>query len=557
MPFSTRFLDVLEEELYIKSMVSNFLGIGEEDVGTYVVAIQLLLLVELGVRLVDTRTEVSRVTTEGDVQVLQEGVAAGEQRFRLVRVGINTRLSVEDNDTIGEISSHDEIVLDDKGGLFGMHDEALDNARGNDTLFGVEVGRRLVDYVDVGWQTQGEDNGDSLQFTTGQMLDFLVDEIIKLEGLNDVSLELGRQEGGLDFLEEELANGALELGGDGLGLHADSHLGNLFGSVGLERSSQEATESGLSGTVLTHHDDDLGIGEGTGVNAQVEVAQGLLHGGVLESTSGLSNVLLSALRNSEGQAFVTEAQVLSGDVTIEEDVDAFSHGMGQGDNTVDGRLTIQNANEIGEIVENRQIVLDDDDVVVGAEKRADDTGGSQSLLDIEVGRGLVEHVNIGLLDADCANGETLKLTTREMADITIVNVAQLQGVENSVKVVQAESPFNKSFDALVSRADSLRNLINILGLDYSLQIILQQLGEVVLQFGTTEVLDDILPIGGIVELSKIGLELSAKNFESCTLSDTVGTNETQNISRSWHGKPVEFEAVRGITVGDLALEVGG
>lgn len=46
---------------------------------TYVVAAELLLLVELRVRLVDTGAVVSRVTAESDVQVLQEGVAAGEQ----------------------------------------------------------------------------------------------------------------------------------------------------------------------------------------------------------------------------------------------------------------------------------------------------------------------------------------------------------------------------------------------------------------------------------------------------------------------------------------------
>jgi hypothetical protein len=41
-----------------------------------------------------------------------------------------------------------------------------------------------------------------LEFTTGQVLHFLVDEVIELKGLDDVGLELGRQEGGLDLLEE-------------------------------------------------------------------------------------------------------------------------------------------------------------------------------------------------------------------------------------------------------------------------------------------------------------------------------------------------------------------
>lgn len=106
---------------------------------TYVVAAKLLLLVELRVGLVDTRPKVGRVTAEGHVQILQEGVATRKQRLRLVGVRIDTRLAVKDDDTVGEISSHDEIVLDDKGRLLGMHDKPLNNTAGHDTLFGIKV----------------------------------------------------------------------------------------------------------------------------------------------------------------------------------------------------------------------------------------------------------------------------------------------------------------------------------------------------------------------------------------------------------------------------------
>jgi len=85
----------------------------------------------------------------------------------------------------------------------------------------------------------------SLKFTTGQVLHLLVDKVVELEGLDNIGLELGRQESSLDLLEEELADGTLELGGDGLRLHADLHLGNLLSSVGLESTSEEAAESGL------------------------------------------------------------------------------------------------------------------------------------------------------------------------------------------------------------------------------------------------------------------------------------------------------------------------
>lgn len=88
-----------------------------------------------------------------------------------------------------------------------------------------------------------------MQFTTRQVLHFLIDEIIKLERLDDVSLELRRQEGGLDLLEEQLPNSALELGRDSLWLHANLHLRNLLGSVWFESTGQKAAESSLCKSV--------------------------------------------------------------------------------------------------------------------------------------------------------------------------------------------------------------------------------------------------------------------------------------------------------------------
>ncbi len=86
---------------------------------------------------------------------------------------------------------------------------------------------------------------NSLKFTTGEILDFLIDEVVKLQRLHDISLELWRQEGRLNLLEEQLANGALELGSDGLRLHADLHLRDLPGTIRLDRSRKQTAECGL------------------------------------------------------------------------------------------------------------------------------------------------------------------------------------------------------------------------------------------------------------------------------------------------------------------------
>lgn len=78
-----------------------------------------------------------------------------------------------------------------------------------------------------------------------------------------------------------------------------------------------------------------------------------------------------------------------------------------------------------------------------------------------------------------------------------------------------------------------------------------------LQLGATEVLDDILPVGRVVELSEVGLQLAAEDLEGGTLADTVGAHETEDVAGARGGETMELEAVGRVAVGDLGLEVGG
>ena len=225
--------------------------------GTNVVAVHLLLLIQLGIEFVDTRSEVGRITTESDVKILQELIAASEQRLGSIGASVNSWLTVEDDDTISEICCHNEIVLDDEGGFLGVHDESLNDSSGNDALLGIKVRRRFINEVDVGWKTESEDNGYSLQFSSGESFDFLVDELVKLQWLNDIGLELRKEESGLDLLEEELSDRALELRGDLLRFHADFHSWHLLSSIWVDSSCKQFTERRLSSSVLTHHNNDL------------------------------------------------------------------------------------------------------------------------------------------------------------------------------------------------------------------------------------------------------------------------------------------------------------
>ena len=62
----------------------------------------------------------------------------------------------------------------------------------------------------------------------------------------------------------------------------------------------------------------------------------------------------------------------------------FSDRVRHGDDTIHRRFTIKHANEIGKIIKDRQIVLDCDNIVVGLEELANNFGGDETLLDIEV-----------------------------------------------------------------------------------------------------------------------------------------------------------------------------
>ena len=55
-----------------------------------------------------------------------------------------------------------------KGG--GEGEEPFDDSGGHQSLLRVQVGRRLVDQVNVSWFPQTQSEGDSLQLTTRQVL---------------------------------------------------------------------------------------------------------------------------------------------------------------------------------------------------------------------------------------------------------------------------------------------------------------------------------------------------------------------------------------------------
>jgi hypothetical protein len=92
-----------------------------------------------------------------------------------------------------------------------------------------------------------------------------------------------------------------------------------------------------------------------------------------------------------------------------------------------------------------------------------------------------------------SNCEALQLSSGKLADLTVKYGSQLELVEDILKVVTFKLALEHLLDGLLA-LDSARNVIDILWLDEWLQVVLEHLGEVVLQLGSTEVAQDFLPV---------------------------------------------------------------
>ena len=119
----------------------------------------------------DYLPEVVGISPERDLQLRQKLVHSPEQRLGRVGDCLDRGLALKDDDPVRQVRGHDEVVLHDETGFLGVEDESLDDLGGHQSLLGVQVGRRLVDQVDVGRLAQTQGQGDALELTTGQILD--------------------------------------------------------------------------------------------------------------------------------------------------------------------------------------------------------------------------------------------------------------------------------------------------------------------------------------------------------------------------------------------------
>lgn len=105
--------------------------------------------------------------------------------------------------------------------------------------------------------------------------------------------------------------------------------------------------------------------------------------------------------------------------------------------------------------------------------------------------------------------------------------------------------------------DRARDVVHVLGFDHGLDVILEEFGEVVLEFLAPEVRQDLLPVRRGGESPQVWLQFSRQYFKGCALPDAVGAHETEDLPRAGHRHAVKLERVLSVTVGGLGFEILG
>lgn len=65
------------------------------------------------------------------------------------------------------------------------------------------------------------------------------------------------------------------------------------------------------------------------------------------------------------------------------------------------------------------------------------------------------------------------------------------------------------------------------------------------------------PFGRGVVFAQIRFELAREDFESGGFTDTVRTDQTENLTWTGCGETMQFEGVGRVSVGDVGFEIGG
>lgn len=208
--------------------------------------------------LVNPRSEIVRVATECDIHQSEETVHTCDETLRGRSISLYSWRSAEDDDLIGQVGCHDEIMLDNERSSLGVHNPAFHDTSGKNTLFRVKVRRGFINQVQIARLGECDNQSDTLKLTTRQSLHLIVEKRLDIKRDEHFSTEERRIPSVSKLQSEQIANRTLELGCNRLRLVRDVESRQLkFLIVWLEYTCEYLDHGGLTCTVLAKHDDGL------------------------------------------------------------------------------------------------------------------------------------------------------------------------------------------------------------------------------------------------------------------------------------------------------------
>jgi hypothetical protein len=106
--------------------------------------------------------------------------------------------------------------------------------------------------------------------------------------------------------------------------------------------------------------------------------------------------------------------------------------------------------------------------------------------------------HLRFLDTDQSQGKSLQFSSGQQANISILDLVEFENVHDMLHIAHLALLLDQRLDCLEGTFDSSRQLIHILWLDHSLEVVLEHLGEVVLEFRATEISQYFLPVWRVV-----------------------------------------------------------
>ena len=70
-------------------------------------------------------------------------------------------------------------------------------------------------------------------------------------------------------------------------------------------------------------------------------------------------------------------------------------------------------------------------------------------------------------------------------------------------------------------------------------------------------LEDLLPIWRIIIATQVRFQLASQYLQRGALANPIGSNKTQDLPWTWGRQSVDLEAIRGVSLGDLCLQIRG